>query len=233
MVEIAIQLLEALAAVHAEGIVHRDLKPSNIFLVRDRRQAVRIKLLDFGVAKVSSDTRLTEEGKVLGTPHFMSPEQVLGQEVDHRSDLWAVGVLLFTMLTGRRPFNGDSVVSVLSAIAFDEFPSIAALPNIPAKLNEIIERATASEASERYPSALGFAYDLEMMTAELGPARGQRISSTPPPADAAEYWELWTEGAAAGYAVETQPEGRAATLPPPLESTMPTTNEGLRGRSVG
>ena len=131
-VDIARQLASGLAAAHAKGIAHRDIKPENLFLTPDGR----VKILDFGLAKLNEDaggggsmTRspaATEPGVVLGTVNYMSPEQVRGQTADARSDIFSVGVVLFEMLTGARPFQGDSSVETMSAILKQDAPDLSA-----------------------------------------------------------------------------------------------------------
>jgi serine/threonine protein kinase len=123
-IAIARQIAEGLAVAHDEGIVHRDLKPANIKIKPDGT----VKILDFGLAKPSPDREgsddstvtLTETGTIMGTAPYMSPEQARGEEVDKRADIWAFGVVLYEMLTGRRPFQGDSTVPVLAAVINDE-----------------------------------------------------------------------------------------------------------------
>src|SRR5687768_1818951 len=111
--DIATQIADALAAAHAAGIVHRDLKPSNVFLVDDAaaRSGVRVKLLDFGIAKASTDVAMTATGALVGTPLYMAPEQCTSRlgEIDHRTDLYALGVVLYEMLAGRPPFPGPTL----------------------------------------------------------------------------------------------------------------------------
>ncbi|MEI6913926.1 MAG: protein kinase [Armatimonadota bacterium] len=112
---IAEQLLSALTAAHARSIIHRDIKPDNIVFSRNEQ----IKLMDFGIAKIASDNTMTRTGQVLGSPAYMSPEQVLGKPVDQRSDLFSLGVVLYECLTGRKPFEGDSITAVSHKIAFE------------------------------------------------------------------------------------------------------------------
>ncbi|HKJ81410.1 MAG TPA: serine/threonine-protein kinase, partial [Ignavibacteriaceae bacterium] len=102
-VDIGIQICQGLTKAHEKGIIHRDIKPSNIFITTEGV----VKIIDFGLAKLSGKTVLTKEGSTLGTVNFMSPEQIKGQEVDRRTDIWSFGVVLFQMITGSQPFKGD------------------------------------------------------------------------------------------------------------------------------
>ncbi len=113
-VTIARQIAEALAAAHAMGVIHRDLKPDNVILIRPSGAHTTVKVLDFGLAKVAVSSRLTRPGVVFGTPHYMSPEQAGGESFDHRVDIYALGILMFEMVTGRVPFEADTYMGVLS-----------------------------------------------------------------------------------------------------------------------
>jgi len=158
-VAIAQALLAALGALHERGVVHRDVKPSNIFLTPHG-----VKLLDFGVASRrvldpdSAATSMTIAGAIVGTPQYMAPEQTLGQPVDPRTDVFAAGLVLFEMLTGRKAFRGPSALQVAHAIACEPAPAIDGAPDA---LNTIVQRALAKRAQDRYPGAAAMAAELE------------------------------------------------------------------------
>lgn len=157
-------MASALACAHAAGIVHRDLKPSNIMITRDDA----VKVLDFGLAKPSAAARtgedstqtmgLTSDGYVLGTASYMSPEQIRGQELDHRSDVFSFGLVLYEMLSGRRPFHGGSAVQVMNAIVTEE---PARLPDeVPAGLRQIVADCLAKDPAARFESARDLVFAL-------------------------------------------------------------------------
>jgi eukaryotic-like serine/threonine-protein kinase len=150
---IARQVALALGAAHAAGIVHRDLKPDNVMLL-ERDGGDWVKVLDFGVAKVSADAgaqQITRMGTIIGTPDYMSPEQALGHAVDHRADLYALGVMLYEMITGKTPFAADDVTQVLMA-QITAVP--ASLPDsVPAPVRELVERLLAKDPAQRVQTA--------------------------------------------------------------------------------
>lgn len=156
VLDIGVQLLDALAAAHERGIVHRDVKPDNVFLTQ-RGEAVQVKLLDFGIAKrllAHSSSALTAAGTTVGTPHYMSPEQARGELVDHRSDLWSVGALLFHALSGEPPFEAPETTRLLARIATERPVSLGSrCPTLDPDLVRIVDRALESERAERWQAA--------------------------------------------------------------------------------
>lgn len=175
--ELAAQVLSGLAAAHSLGIVHRDLKPGNISVVHPRPDSPVAKVLDFGIAKgVRGEAHDPEErGRLFGTPNYMAPEQAAGGPVDARADLYAVGAILYELLTGRPPFAGASHTEVLAKVLTrPPMPLRAFDRSIPPALESIVRRALAKDAEDRPPTAADFARALETFL----PAR-ERLPSIP------------------------------------------------------
>jgi serine/threonine protein kinase len=151
ILRIGMQIASGLAAAHAQGLVHRDIKPANILL---ENGVERVKITDFGLARAANDASLTQSGVVAGTPHHMAPEQARGEAVDHRADLFSLGTVLYSLCTGRVPFQADTVVAVLYNVCQETPRSIQDLnPEIPAWMVQLIARLHAKNKAGRYQSA--------------------------------------------------------------------------------
>jgi eukaryotic-like serine/threonine-protein kinase len=158
--QITVRILEALDHIHSRGVAHRDLKPENIMV----DAGDRIKLIDFGIAAKSNARRLTfgKLSQLMGTPDYISPEQVKGKRGDLRSDLYSVGVILYEMLVGKLPFSGENPFAVMNdRVLNNPIPPRAANPDVSPVLQEIIYRALEREPANRYKNAEEFAWDLQ------------------------------------------------------------------------
>ena len=178
VVELAIQIAGALESAHDAGIVHRDIKPANILLTEQNQ----VKLVDFGLAKLAGEAAVTREGTVIGTPSYMSPEQARGDEVDGRSDLWALGTVLYEMLTSRRAFSADHDRAILLAImSRDPTPIENVRPDLPAELLRIVRRLLKRDPSKRYQNAGELLADLRRFRGESSPTEivTQTLPSAP------------------------------------------------------
>ncbi|MFB3776372.1 MAG: serine/threonine-protein kinase [Bryobacteraceae bacterium] len=147
------QVLSALSYAHARGVIHRDIKPANMMVT----EGGVVKLMDFGIAKAAGDRKLTMTGTTMGSLYYMSPEQIKGGELDARSDLYSLGVSMYELVTGARPFHGDSDFSIMSAhLEKEPVPPVEVDPKLPAELNEIILMAIAKDPAKRFQSADAF-----------------------------------------------------------------------------
>lgn len=161
-VDIAGQIAQGLQHAHAQGVIHRDIKPANIIVDENGR----VKITDFGMAKLLGGTKLTEVSTVLGTMAYMSPEQARGEQVDHRADIWALGVLLYEMITGVLPFPDEYEQAMLYALLHEEPEPVTALrPGIPSEIERLITRAMAKSQEQRYQSINAVIDDLKTIAA--------------------------------------------------------------------
>ncbi|MFA6456059.1 MAG: protein kinase, partial [Bacteroidota bacterium] len=171
-IEIGIQVAEALAAAHEKGIIHRDIKPENVMVRKDGL----VQIMDFGLAKLQGVTRLTREGNTVGTMGYMSPEQVQGFNVDHRTDIFSFGVLLYELFSGQSPFKGVHETAIIYEIVnVDPEPITIVKPDLPPDLDAIVLECLAKEADERYQSAKEIVKDLRKLKRESSRQTASRI----------------------------------------------------------
>jgi len=233
VVEVLSQVAEALDYAHSRGVVHRDVKPANILITPDNR----VKITDFGIARLDS-SNLTMEGQLLGTPNYMAPEQIQGKEVDHRADIFSLGVVFYEMLTRRKPFQGENLTAVTHKIVYDPFISPEEIVrDLPRGFTDILARCLEKDPNRRYPRASEVARELRAVlqaqqalddtvaTQEVEPlleehdeADGAKPESTgppPPPAEPAPVAEPVSDMAPTRLVARPAIPGPEA--PPPAE----------------
>jgi serine/threonine-protein kinase len=180
-IDYTLQACVALSAAHKKGIVHRDLKPANLFLHRTETGRTVVKVLDFGIAKLLDAPKggaLTRTNQQLGTPLYMSPEQHRGDSVDARTDIWSMGVILFELLSGKRPFDGETFGRVLQAVCNEEPPALEKLGSFPDGLVQVVRRCLSKDRDARYPTVASMVLDLGQFAA---PESRRLIESIQPP----------------------------------------------------
>ena len=228
-IEIGTQVASGLAAAHERSIVHRDLKPANVFITKDGK----VKILDFGLAKQSiagpggapadATQLLTDRGTIVGTPGYMSPEQVRGEAGDHRSDIFSFGIMLYEMLAGERPFQGDTAVEIMSAVLRQDPPSTLTRSGaIPASLERVVNRCLEKRPEERFQSAqdLGFALDNSSLTSVASSAMIEA------PLRRARRWLLPAGLLAAGVVLGFLLRGSRPNTATPAVKVSPVTYSG-------
>jgi serine/threonine protein kinase len=215
--ELEIQILRGLEHAHDNGVVHRDLKPENVFVVKDHDGAELLKIFDFGIAKivdeVEEDTSqpLTRLGLVFGTPHYMSPEQSTGSVVDHRTDIYSAGVMLYQMLAGRLPFDHDDPVSLIRMqVTLDPPP----LPDhIPIPLQRVVKMMMAKTRDQRYPDARSARKALQAVQARLAADAGVAVKRSVHDTGVVDPRDIYPEGheALVNNPAFNQPAARAGS----------------------
>ncbi|MFQ5674896.1 MAG: protein kinase, partial [bacterium] len=159
-IELVLQIANGLATAHEKGIIHRDIKPANIIITTEGF----VKIVDFGLAKLDDSTRLTKSGTAMGTPAYMSPEQAKGKQVDHKSDIWALGVIFYELLTGKLPFWGDNDMSMLYNIVNEPPQPVSKLNSkIPAQVEKVIDKVLSKDPQIRYDSVDEFIRDVKAL----------------------------------------------------------------------
>ncbi len=242
---IARQIASALQVAHSEGIVHRDLKPHNVFLCPSESHGYAtelVKVLDFGISKIQgSDTVKTQTNAILGTPQYMSPEQARGahRDIDHRTDVFALGAIVYEMLAGRPAFLGESIPEVMFKVVYEEPPPLGQLvPSLPPSVIAAVEHALAKNRDQRCESAAAFVEELTgdpLITLRGGPATANMPRPGMSPSLAAiaasknsvaamsraSSQEAFAATMATGGEAQPVPDPLAATLPPPGASVGP------------
>jgi eukaryotic-like serine/threonine-protein kinase len=212
--DVAAQMAEGLGYAHEHGIVHRDIKPANIMIVRGEL----VKITDFGIARMRTANVQTQVGIVLGSPRYMSPEQVAGKRAEPRSDIFSVGVILYEMVTGKPPFNGEDVTSVMFQILnFVPPPPSTVNPEVPEVIDFIVAKALTKVPTERYASAREMASDLRDCLRRL-PA----VAETPATATTTGKRAVTSfRPEAADFLAKTAPATRRADIEPEIVQSQP------------
>lgn len=215
-VEIAVQIADALEEAHKKEIVHRDLKPANVIVGDRGRGRLHAVLMDFGLARLANVTRLTREGRQMGTAAYMSPEQVMGSSVDGRTDLWSLGVVLYEMTAGSTPFPAEYEQALFYAIQNEDPEPLTALRSgVPMELERITFKCMAKDPAQRYQTATDLLVDLNNLKAELETGKSRvrpssRGQSAPPTAPVEPNRESRPDGSPAEAPATTSPGALAA-----------------------
>lgn len=228
--DIILQLLAGLGACHKSGLVHRDVKPANLV----RSPQGEIKLTDFGIARVLKDATLARSGTVVGTPNYMSPEQIRGENVDARSDLFSAGVLMYELLTGRKPFDGPDVTAIMYNVTNVQPPSLRFYNGaLPEEIDALVFKALAKRGDERYGDAEQFSEAIRRLEQSLHFRDDTEAVLNALPASPDTDASLG--GAAAGTGVGL-PAGGAAALPlgvsRPSTASLPAIGAGIGAASI-
>lgn len=161
---IVAQVADALDYAHNKGIIHRDIKPANIMRLDDTQ---KVKVTDFGIARITSSSK-TKTGVILGTPSYMSPDQIAGRKVDGRSDIFSLGVVLFELISGEKPFKGEDMTSLMYQVARVKHPSIKTInPKTPSVVEKIIDKALEKDPEKRYQKAGQMAEHIKMVLRKI------------------------------------------------------------------
>ena len=211
-VDVAAQVAEGLAYAHQHQVVHRDIKPANIMITPQGRA----KIADFGIARMRSSETRTQTGVILGSPKYISPEQVVGKRADHRSDIFSLGIILYECLTGATPFNGEGLSALMYQITnHDPAPPSSANPQVPVMLDYITAKVLAKAPEARYQSAADFSNDLRECKSQLetGQAGAAPVLATTRPIPLAPQ----AAAAPSEQNAEREPDEEVSTAPSPTK----------------
>jgi serine/threonine protein kinase len=218
VVAVAVPVARALAHAHAEGIIHRDVKPENVFLVKRSQGRFGVKVVDFGIAKMPINIKLTKMGETLGSPMFMSPEACRGEDVDHRADLYSFGVLMYLMLCRQVPFQDENLLKVLQMQVTEPLPPPRSInPDISPELAAVIERALAKDPDARYVSMDALLLDLEAAV----PPGSDRLLIEAQVGGASSFRLGTFSGQSSQRQGDSQPMSRVASRPLPSHVSRP------------
>jgi serine/threonine-protein kinase len=171
---IVAQVADALDFAHGKGIVHRDVKPANIMRIDETQE---VKVTDFGIARITSSSK-TKTGVIMGTPSYMSPEQIAGKKVDGRSDIFSLGVVLFELLCGEKPFSGDDMTTLMYNIAKENHPSVRTInQKVPAIVEKVIDKALEKEPEKSYQKAGQMSEHLKKIIAKIDELQEKKKAS--------------------------------------------------------
>jgi serine/threonine-protein kinase len=229
IVEVISQVADALDYAHSHRVIHRDVKPANILITADNR----VKITDFGIARLDT-SNLTQEGQLLGTPNYMAPEQIQGKEVDHRADLFALGVVLYEMLTRHKPFQGENLTVVSHRIVYDHFtPPRDYVQNLPPGLEAILARALHKDPGQRYQKAKEMVADLRRVSGTLANDDLNETQSiavmgplVPTPPAGSPLGASWAQAPTDQHGTMVTPPSVNLTPPPPLPPPPPRMPSG-------
>jgi serine/threonine protein kinase len=226
--QLTFELAEALDCAHGQGVVHRDLKPANVLITEDGHA----KIADFGIAKLNL-ANLTHAGRTLGTPAYMSPEQLNGETVDGRSDLFSLGVILYTVLTGYRPFQGNSALTVsFKVVNRDPVPASILDTDLPPGLDYIIARAMAKDPAQRYQRGMEMALDIQELREGREPWSKTKQPGSISVNDAVQTASLRAKSWATGQrAVTAKPRLTKASPPSPAREALETLLDRMQKKS--
>jgi serine/threonine protein kinase len=217
-VSIAAQVAEGLAYAHQHGVVHRDIKPANIMVLASGT----VKITDFGIARMRGSGELTQTGVMLGSPKYMSPEQVVGKRADHRSDIFSLGIILYEMLCGAVPFNGENVTALMYQIVNFAPPAPGAVNTaVPQLLDFIVAKMLAKPLEERYQGAQDLAHDLRECERQLGASPARTLPPHPGGLASGTQPELLDPGAQAAVMAQTLNRTRQADTAPDASTAPP------------